>query len=154
MLGEPMRFSRRTQYALCGIFDLAYNGGGQPVRVQAIGARQKIPHRFLEQIFQSLRKADLIRGKRGPGGGYQLSRPAEQISLREVVEAVEGSLGTRASRDVEGWPESAFRPDFLWPELAERLAARLAEVSVADVCRDAVQRSVARDLPAGFDFQI
>lgn len=154
MLAASMRFSRRTQYALCGLFDLAYNGGGEPVRVQAIGARQGIPLRFLEQIFQSLRKADLIRGKRGPGGGYQLSRPPEQISLREVVEAVEGSLGARARRDTEGWPESAFRPDFLWPELAERLAERLGEVSVADVCRDAVQRSVARDLPAGFDFQI
>jgi len=149
-----MRFSRRVQYALCGIFDLAYNGGGEPVRVQAVGARQQIPHRFLEQIFQRLRKADLIRGKRGPGGGYVLSRPPEQISLREVVEAVEGPVGAGAVQDAESWPGSAFRPDFLWGELAERVAQRLGEVSVAVICREAARHAVARDLPTGFDFQI
>lgn len=154
MLHDPMRFSRRVQYALCGLFDLAYNGGGEPIRVQAIGTRQQIPHRFLEQIFQRLRKADLIRGKRGPGGGYVLSRAPEQISLREVVEAVEGSLGARAVVDLEAWAESEFRPDFLWAELAERMAEQLAGISLADVCREAVRSQVARDLPTGFDYQI
>ena len=66
---RAMRLSRRARYALCGIFDLAYNGGGQPVRVKEIGARQGIPHRFLEQIFQDLRRGELVAGKRGPGGG-------------------------------------------------------------------------------------
>jgi Rrf2 family protein len=149
-----MRFSRRVQYALCGIFDLAYNGGGEPVRVQAIGARQGIPHRFLEQIFQRLRKADLVRGKRGPGGGYVLSRPPEEISLREVVEAVEGPLAALAAADSESWTESPHRPDFLWAEVAERMALSLGEISVSDVCREAVRRTVTRDLPSGFDYQI
>lgn len=149
-----MRLSRQVQYALCGIFDLAYNGGRDPVRVQAIGARQQIPHRFLEQIFQRLRKADLVRGKRGPGGGYVLSRSPDQISLREVVEAVEGQLSHRAALDLEGWPESPHRPDFLWSELAERMASVLGEIAVSDVCRDAVRHSVARELPESLDYQI
>ncbi|MEE8164576.1 MAG: Rrf2 family transcriptional regulator [Myxococcota bacterium] len=149
-----MRLSRRAQYALCGIFDLAYNGAGEPVRVQAIGARQQIPQRFLEQIFQRLRKAGLVRGKRGPGGGYVLSRPPEQISLREVFEAVEGSLDRRAVLDLESWPESLHRPDFLWPDLAERMGSVLSEIAVSDVCREAVRRSVERELPDTLDYQI
>jgi Rrf2 family protein len=154
MLAASMRFSRRVQYALCGIFDLAYNGAGEPVRIQVIGERQQVPARFLEQIFQSLRRAELIRGKRGPGGGYVLSRPPEQITLRDVVEAVEGPLHAAALADLEDWPVSSHRPDFVWGELAERMAESLGEISIAEICREAVRRAVDRDLPSGFDYQI
>ncbi len=149
-----MRLSRQVQYALCGIFDLAYNGAGEPVGVQRIGARQQIPHRFLEQIFQRLRKADLVRGKRGPGGGYVLSRPPEEISLREVIEAVEGGLEQEARAGLEDWPASPHRPDFLWPQIAGRVADVLGDISVADLCREAVRRRLDRDLPDSLDYQI
>lgn len=149
-----MRLSRQVQYALCGIFDLAYHGGGLPVRVRTIGERQRIPYRFLEQIFQRLRRADLVRGKRGPGGGYVLSRKPEEISLREVVEAVEGPLGERSEEESGGWSESEHRPDFLWDDLSERLASTLSEIAISDVCREAARRSVVRDLPTGLDYQI
>lgn len=149
-----MRLSRQVQYALCGIFDLAYNGASGPVRVQTIGERQRIPHRFLEQIFQRLRKAELVTGKRGPGGGYVLTRAPEQISLRDVVEAIEGPVGDRQDQDADGWEESRYRPDFLWDDLSERLAGALSEIAVSDVCREAARRSVERDLPDGLDYQI
>lgn len=149
-----MRISRQVQYAVCGLFDLAYNGAGAPVRVKEIGARQRVPHRFLEQIFQRLRKAGLVRGKRGPGGGYVLSRPADQISLREIIEAVEGRLERRAIEDLADWTESRYRPDFIWPELAARMAVALDEISVSDLCRESVRQAVARDLPEALDYQI
>jgi Rrf2 family protein len=149
-----MRLSRQVQYALCGIFDLAYNGAGEPVRVQSIGARQGIPYPFLEQIFQRLRKAGLVRGKRGPGGGYTLSRAPDAISLREVCEAVEGRWDGLAIVDAREWSESEHRPDFLWPDLAERMARAVGELRVSDVCREAVKRSVKRDLPEPLDYQI
>ena len=81
-----MRLSQQAQYAIYGMFDLAYNGSRAPVQVRVVGERQRIPARFLEQIFQRLRKADLVRGKRGPGGGYVLARPASEISLRDIQE--------------------------------------------------------------------
>lgn len=162
-----MRLSRQVQYALCGIFDLAYNGAGEPVHVRRIGERQQIPHAFLEQIFQRLRRAGLVTGKRGPGGGFLLTRPASEIRLREVVEAIEGPLvgggaererieGSAAERSDSGalTESSAHRPDFLWEELARRFAAVLDDIRVADVCREAVRRSVVRDLPTRFDFEI
>ena len=154
MLQRLMRLSRQVQYALCGIFDLAYNGGGEPVRVQAIGERQRIPYRYLEQIFARLRRAGLVEGKRGPGGGYVLCREPERINLREVVEAVEGLRAFGSPADPERWPESEHRPDFLWDDLADRMAAVLEQIAVSDVCREAVRRSVARDLPDGLDYQI
>lgn len=151
-----MRLSRQVQYALCGIFDLAYNGAGGPVRVQTIGARHRIPHRFLEQIFQRLRKAGLVSGKRGPGGGYVLTRRPEQINLYQVLEAIEGPLseGSTAAGGVENWPASDHRPDFLWNDIAQRTAGMLAGIAVADICREAARRSIERELPSGLDYQI
>lgn len=158
-LAGTMRFSRQVQYALCGIFDLAYNGAGEPVHVRRIGERQQIPHRFLEQIFQRLRRAGLVTGKRGPGGGFVLTRPASQISLREIVEAVDGPI-VGDGPPITGGPASGgpsaslHRPDFLWDDLAARMASVLGEIQVADICREAVRRSVSRDLPTRFDYEI
>jgi Rrf2 family protein len=93
MLRHRMRaLSAQVRYAICGIFDLAYNADMKPVQLRVIGERQNIPPRYLEQIFQRLRKAGLVEGKRGPGGGYTLLRGTAEITLRDVVEAVEGPI--------------------------------------------------------------
>ena len=149
-----MRLSLQVHYAICGIFDLAYNGQGELVQVRVIGERQGIPTRYLEQIFQRLRKAKLIIGKRGPGGGYTLARPAARISLREVVEAVEGPLG-----EAEGWSRDAGdaarnRPDFLWPELADGFARVLSSTTLDQLCRRAAQAAVQRAEPDALTYQI
>jgi Rrf2 family protein len=149
-----MRLSLQVHYAICGIFDLAYNGQGELVQVRVIGERQGIPTRYLEQIFQRLRKADLIIGKRGPGGGYTLSRPPARINLREVVEAVEGPLG-----EAEGWHEGAGdaapnRPDFLWPELTSSFAQVLSATTLEQLCRQAARAAVRRAHPEALSYQI
>ncbi len=149
-----MRLSRRARYALCGVFDLAFNGHGEPIRVQQIGERQGIPHRFLEQIFRDLGRAGLVQGKRGPGGGYVLAQPPEDITLRAIVEAVEGPIARADEHDAAAWAVSAHRPDFLWADLSERMAAVLGAIHVSDVCREAALRSVARILPEGLDYEI
>ncbi|MBW2243753.1 MAG: Rrf2 family transcriptional regulator [Deltaproteobacteria bacterium] len=140
-----MRLSLQSQYAICGMFDLAYHGEEGPVQVRVIGERQRIPRRFLEQIFQRLRKAGLVRGKRGPGGGYVLARGAAQVTLLDIIEAVEGPLGDSLApgpppRDREV-PE---RPTFLWPDLTGRIQGALQEVSLASLCRQAAEAGVER----------
>ncbi len=140
-----MRLSQQAQYAICGMFDLAYNGESSPVQVRVIGERQRIPARYLEQIFQRLRRAELVRGKRGPGGGYVLARAARAITLRDIVEAVEGPL----AEGLAGGPpprdrRPAHRPNFLWPELCERIESTLGEVSLEEVCRRAAAVAVRR----------
>ena len=139
-----MRLSLQAQYAVCGVFDLAYNGGGEPVQVRVIGERQRIPARYLEQIFQRLRRAKLVLGKRGPGGGYTLARPASEITLRDVIEAVEGPLG----RLVAELPDEApARPGFLWERLAERLGEALGGIDFGALCAEASRRAVPRAHP-------
>jgi Rrf2 family protein len=140
-----MRLSHQVQYAICGVFDLAYNGRGEPVQIRVLSERQGIPIRYLEQIFQRLRRAGLVTSKRGPGGGYTLSRAPARISLREVVEAVEGpvadALRMKAAPASEARP---YRPDFLWAMLADRIGGVLDEPSFEELCSAAARADVAR----------
>ena len=145
MHADRMRLALRAHYAICGAFDLAYNGQGEPVGIRAISERQAIPARYLEQIFQRLRRAGLVASRRGPGGGYLLARPAAEITLREVVEAVEGPLAEALSPGPPaGAAATSYRPDFLWPSLASGVAGLLARVSLESLCRDASRNRVER----------
>ena len=138
-----MRLALQVQYAVCGVFDLAYNGQGEPVQVRIISDRQAIPARYLEQIFRRLRQGDVLVSKRGPGGGYTLARPPSEITLREVVEAVEGSL--TETLDMEATPGAGgHRPDFLWAGLAESFGAVLAATTLEDLCRQAERADIPR----------
>jgi Rrf2 family iron-sulfur cluster assembly transcriptional regulator len=137
-----MRFSLQVQYAICGVFDLAYNGHGEPVQIRVISERQGIPARYLEQIFGRLRRSEIVASKRGPGGGYTLARTAATITLREVVEAVEGPLEDSVPMDDDG--ARAFRPDFLWPALAARIGDALDAVTFEHLCSEAARAEIPR----------
>jgi Rrf2 family protein len=143
-----VRATQQLKYALYGVFDLAYHGGDRPVRIQEIGERQGIPARYLEQIFQKLRRAGLVHSKRGPGGGYVLARPAEAITLADVIVAVQGSV-LREPAAEGGEPATAF----IWEELRGALQGVLARRSVAELCSEAARRGVARlgAEPASYD---
>jgi len=149
-----MRFSHQVQYAICGVFDLAYNGDGSPVQVRVIGARQGIPMRYLEQIFQRLRKARLVSGKRGPGGGYVLVRPAAEISIRDIVEAVEGPLAEIAESSGTAPGATHHRPDFVWRQLADGFSGLLGEISIESLCREAARSGVIRSNAETLTYQI
>jgi Rrf2 family protein len=144
-----MRATQQVRYAIYGIFDLAYNGGSGSVPLAAVGKRQAIPSRYLEQIFQKLRRAGLVESKRGPGGGYRLSRSASAIRLGDVVRAVQGAVLARSDLA----PGPATSPEFVWELLAEDLRGTLDARSVADLCREAAARGVARSTaePASYD---
>jgi len=173
ILDPSMRFSLQVYYAVNGVFDLAYNGFETPVQVRVVGDRQAIPTRYLEQIFQRLRKAKIVRGKRGPGGGYVLARDPADITLRQIVEAVEGSIvddavpraapraETPQSDEASGARQAAGGasgeprgPDFLWPQIAGRFAAVLDEVTVADLCREAAREAIPRAAHDAYSYEI
>ena len=140
-----MRLSLQVQYAICGVFDLAYNGQGAPIQVRVVGDRQGIPARYLEQIFQRLRRARVLKGKRGPGGGYLLARPPSEITLRDIVEAVEGPLERVLGAGPPAQSRSIpYRPGFLWDALASRLGEALGETTLESVCREAARGAVKR----------
>ena len=140
-----MQFSNQVQYAICGIFDLAYNGRGEPVQIRVISERQAIPSRYLEQIFQRLRRAGLVTSKRGPGGGYTLSRAPALITLRDVVEAAEGVFAdTLRMKPASRRKPTPYRPDFLWALLADRFGSVLDETSLEALCGAAARAEVER----------
>ncbi|MDG2334041.1 MAG: Rrf2 family transcriptional regulator [Myxococcota bacterium] len=154
-----MRFSHQVHYAIYGVFDLAYNGRGKPVQVRVISERQSIPTRYLEQIFQRLRRGGIVKGKRGPGGGYELATDPENITLRKIVEAVEGPIGggrspgqDEASGDEIG--ASSAQPSFVWLLLADRIRDLLDDFSVAELCRIASLQGVPRAGSEAQDYQI
>jgi Rrf2 family transcriptional regulator, iron-sulfur cluster assembly transcription factor len=90
-----MRLSTKTRYGVLAIFDIAYHGQDQPVvaaQAKDIARREDIPLRYLEQIFQDLKRAGLVESKRGPRGGYYLKRNAAEITLGDVVRALQGPI--------------------------------------------------------------
>ncbi len=84
-----MLISTRSRYGLRALVHLARNDRSSPVSLSGIARNEEIPVRYLEQIFGRLRTADIVRGRRGPGGGYVLSRAPENISLLEVIQVLE-----------------------------------------------------------------
>jgi Rrf2 family iron-sulfur cluster assembly transcriptional regulator len=87
-----MLISTRSRYALRALTELVNTQTEGPVSLGSLAERQEIPLRYLEQIFGRLRAAGLVKGRRGPGGGYVLSRPAPSIQLIDVVAALEASF--------------------------------------------------------------
>jgi Rrf2 family protein len=84
-----MRLSTKSRYGLRALFDIAYNCGEKPGQIQDISRRQQISPRYLEQIFQHLKRAGILKSKRGPQGGYCLAKSADQITVLEVLNATE-----------------------------------------------------------------
>jgi Rrf2 family protein len=85
-----MNISVKGEYALQAIFDLASQPPGEPVRIADIARRQKIPQKFLELILAGLKQSGFVESRRGAEGGYLLSRPAESLTVGEVLRSVEG----------------------------------------------------------------
>ena len=87
-----MKLSTKGRYGLRALIDLAVHQGEDAISLQSIAERQFISESYLEQLMRLLKKADLVTSVRGAGGGYRLARPAEEISVGEILRALEGDL--------------------------------------------------------------
>ena len=138
-----MRVSAKADYALRAAIELAAAGDG-PVKGERIAQAQEIPLKFLENILVELRHAGIVRSQRGVEGGYWLARPAEEISLAEVIRAVEGPLanvrGTRPESVEYAGPAGALRD--VWIALRASLRSVLESVSLADLAGGELPESV------------
>jgi Rrf2 family protein len=88
-----MKLSTRGRYGLKAMFDLALNDGDTPVSLTSIAERQGISVNYLEQLIAPLKKADLVKSVRGAQGGYLLNKPADQITVADILTVLEGPLG-------------------------------------------------------------
>jgi Rrf2 family iron-sulfur cluster assembly transcriptional regulator len=133
-----VRLSTRARYAVMAMVDLARQGGARPVCLSDIARRQEISLPYLEQLFGKLRRGALVHSVRGPGGGYLLARPADEMRIADIVVAVDGPI--RATRCPPGSSEgcmgdaSRCLTHDLWAELGNQIHLYLSSVSLADVC--------------------
>jgi Rrf2 family iron-sulfur cluster assembly transcriptional regulator len=90
-----MQLTTKGRYAVTAMLDLASNSTGKPVTLDIISQRQNISLSYLEQLFAKLRKAELVKSVRGPGGGYLLDAAAGDITLTQIIEAVDENIDLR-----------------------------------------------------------
>jgi Rrf2 family cysteine metabolism transcriptional repressor len=119
----------KSRYAVVAMAELA-RSGDRPVPIKELAERRAIPEQFLEQLFSTLRRAGLLASHRGMRGGYTLARPAEEINVLEVVQALDGKVGQEADEAGGIWADGvgALRRVFTSTTIAE-IARREAEAS-------------------------
>lgn len=144
-----LRAPRKLIYALEAVVDIAYNARPEPVQAKRITERQGVPQRYLEQVMQRLVRAGILKGVRGPRGGYTLARERRRISVGEVVRVIEAIEAEDGEETLDAGSElgrRVVRP--LWQELNEAMLARLDATTLEDLCakaRDLGVRPVGRD---------
>ena len=136
-----MRISERVDNAVRAMGELAV-GGTESVKAETIATNQGISIKYLLDILRDLKRAELVRSKRGPDGGFALSRPAAEISLADVFRAVDGPLADVHDESLRGleYPAPVQMLPLVWMAIRGSLRRVLETVSVADL--------VSGDLPA------
>jgi len=135
-----MKLSTKGRYAMIALTDLAGQGAERLVSLSEIAERQDISLAYLEQLFVKLRRAEIVESVRGPGGGYRLARPIDQIRVAEVLAAVDETMdalrrGAGASGGFKGTREQQLA-DRLWEQLSANVYVFLHQTRLADVVRN------------------
>jgi len=138
-----MRLTARGDYAVRAAVELAA-AGGAPRKVAELAAAQEIPPRFLENILLALRRAGLVQSRRGTDGGFRLSRPPEEITIANVLRAVEGPIANvqGVSPDQVAYAGSAAALREVWVAARASLRAVLERVTLADVVNGTLPSAV------------
>ena len=141
---DGMRVSAKADYALRAVIELAVIGGESPVKGERIAQAQEIPLKFLENILGDLRHAGIVRSQRGVEGGYWLARPTEEITVAEVVRAVEGPIANVRGVGPEQveYAGSAEKLREVWIAVRANLRAVLEQVAIADLARGELPVSI------------
>ena len=133
-----MQISTKSKYSVRAVLDIAQHSNGSPVTLKAISEREGISLMFLEQLFQQLRKGDIVRSVRGPFGGYVLARDASEITIGEVIRLVEPPLYTNSCFDKHESAQDCRIADSclggaIWRQLEEHINSFMDSVSFADL---------------------
>jgi Rrf2 family protein len=157
-----MRLSTKSRYGLRALFDIAYNSGTLPSQIQDISRRQEISPRYLEQIFQSFKKAGILKSKRGPTGGYYLARGPEAITVKEIIRAAEGDIALvdcvsdkapkKKKRDCSF--EGNCVTQNIWQEASDRLNDYFASLTLKNLCERGQAMGVKREQDHRFTYFI
>jgi Rrf2 family protein len=133
-----MKLTTKSRYGMNAMYELVKSYGQGPVALKVIAEKQQIPESFLEQLMNQLRKADLVISSRGAQGGYELSRPHEDISVGQVLYALEGSI---APVDCLLGDELTCRSGgcagrILWEKIYEAITKLVDSMSLAELAQE------------------
>jgi Rrf2 family iron-sulfur cluster assembly transcriptional regulator len=139
-----MRLTTKGRYAVTAMLDLAIHGQAKPVSLNDISGRQGISLSYLEQLFAKLRRCELVSSVRGPGGGYRLARNGAEISIAQVVDAVNESMdATRCQGKGDCQEGDQCLTHHLWQDLSAQIHAFLSDISIGDLVDKKEIRDVA-----------
>jgi len=137
-----LKLSRKTLLALEAVIDIAFNAPPEPVQAKEITARQGVPQRYLEQVMQQLVRAGVLKGVRGPRGGYRLAKERRRISVGDVVRVAE-SLEDEETEVIDPRSDLGIRiVSPLIQSLQDEVMARLDAISIEDLCQRARAKGV------------
>lgn len=123
-----MQLTTKGRYAVTAMLDLASNNTSKPITLDIISQRQNISLSYLEQLFAKLRKASLVKSVRGPGGGYLLDAQAKDISLTQIIEAVDENIDLRRCKGMNGCNNGRQCISHqLWCEVSEQIRTFLSD---------------------------
>ncbi|PCI50064.1 MAG: transcriptional regulator [Alphaproteobacteria bacterium] len=149
------RLTKKMIYALEAVVDVAYNGRAGPVQSRDITRRQEIPQRYLEQVMQQLVRAGILKGVRGPRGGYNLARERRRISVGEIVRVindVDSSKDHKATMSQSPMGIKVINP--LIEGLNDSIVEKLNNITLQDLCQQAMSEGVETDSAKDFTFTI
>ena len=134
MTGTQMRLTTKGRFAVTAMIDVAMHGTHAPVTLAAVSERQKISLSYLEQLFGKLRRHGLVESVRGPGGGYNLAKPTGNITVADIISAVDEPIDATQCAGKENCNDDrrCITHD-LWATLNEKMNDYLSSVSLADV---------------------
>lgn len=155
-----MRLSTKSRYGLRALFDMAYHAGTLPAQIKDISRRQNISPRYLEQIFQDLKKAGLLRSRRGPQGGYFLARKPHEITVMDIINATEGEMalvdcvktGKKSRKGCEF--DNQCITQQVWAEASRKLNEYLGTVTIKDLCDKGREMGLEKELDHRFMYFI
>ncbi|MET9521393.1 RrF2 family transcriptional regulator [Streptomyces coeruleorubidus] len=141
-----MRISARADYAVRAVVELAVRQGEGPVKAEAVAIAQDIPHKFLEGILGDLRRGGVVDSRRGGGGGYRLAREAAEITVADVIRAVDGPIVSVRGERPTGLAYTGTAEPLLplWIALRANVRRILEGVTIADLAAGALPEPVER----------
>ena len=138
-----MKLTSKGRYAVTAILDLAFHSGAGPVSLSEISKRQNISLSYIEQLFTRLRKQQIVCSTRGPGGGYSLQRPADQIAVADVISAVDEIVTTGCASEGSCDDGEQCLAHELWVELSQQIHEFLDGISIQDLMDEGSIQQVA-----------
>ena len=137
-----MRLTTKGRFAVTAMIDLAMRDGDGPVTLAEISQRQKISLSYLEQLFGKLRRQSLVNSTRGPGGGYRLARPTAEVSVADIILAVDEPIdATQCGGSENCHDEGRCMTHELWSTLNDKMYEFLSSVTLAELVNQQLQKT-------------